>query len=62
MTAIEILENKTANLIPIINPGLKGESGIRAALLYRICPSIESLLSLIMKPTAEVFQLRCLHS
>ena len=41
MTAIEILENKTANLIPIINPGLKGESGIRAALLYRICPSIE---------------------
>lgn len=41
MTATEILENKTVNLIPIINPGLKGESGIRAALLYRIRPSIE---------------------
>ncbi len=32
------IENKLKNLIPIINPGLKGKSGIEAALLYRILP------------------------
>ena len=30
------LENKLANLIPVVNPGLKGKSGIEAALLYRM--------------------------
>lgn len=38
---IDILENKCTNLIPFVNPGLKSESGIRAAILYRVCPSIE---------------------
>ena len=33
--------NKLTNLIPIINPDLSGESGIRAAILYRIYPSTE---------------------
>ncbi|RGG67648.1 hypothetical protein DWW96_03055 [Eubacterium sp. AF17-7] len=35
------LENKTENLISIINPGLNGKSGIEVALLYRILPCKE---------------------
>lgn len=27
--------------MPIVNSGLKNESGIKAAILYRVCPSIE---------------------
>lgn len=41
MKEIDILKNKIVNLIPIINPGLKNEYGIRAAILYRISPSVE---------------------
>ena len=41
MKKIDILKNKLTNLIPVINPGLKNENGIRAAILYRVCPSIE---------------------
>lgn len=41
MKEIDILENKLTNLIPIINPGLRNESGIKAAILYRVCLSIE---------------------
>lgn len=41
MKEINILENKLTNLIPIVNPGLKNETGIKAAILYRVCPSIE---------------------
>lgn len=39
MKEIDILKNKTVNLIPVINPGLKNEYGIRAAILYRVSPS-----------------------
>ena len=38
---LDMRYNKLTNLIPIINPGLSGESGIRAAILYRISPSSE---------------------
>lgn len=38
---LDMRYNKLTNLIPIINPGLSGESGIRAAILYRISPSAE---------------------
>lgn len=41
MKDIDILKNKIVNLIPIINPGLKNEYGIRSAILYRISPSVE---------------------
>ena len=38
---LDMRYNKLTNLIPIINPVLSGESGIRAAILYRISPSTE---------------------
>lgn len=38
---LDMSYNKLTNLIPIINPGLSGESGIRAAILYRISSSTE---------------------
>lgn len=41
MTETEIIQNNLMNLIPVINPGLKNENGIKAAILYRVCPSIE---------------------
>lgn len=55
MTAIEILENKHKNLIPVINPGLSGETGIRAAVLYRICPSIEIDTADVVKEAYKIF-------
>lgn len=41
MKEIDILNNKISNLISVINPGLKNEYGIRAAILYKISPSVE---------------------
>lgn len=41
MTETEIIQNNLTNLIPVINSGLKNENGIRAAILYRVCPSVE---------------------
>lgn len=41
MSNINIIKNKQTNLIPVINLGLKDENGIRAAILYRVCPCIE---------------------
>lgn len=35
--------NKLTNLISIVNPGLKGKSGIEAALLYRIIPCCKEI-------------------
>lgn len=37
----DILENMTSSLIPLINPGLSNETGIKAAILYRVCPTEE---------------------
>lgn len=36
-----IVNNKLTNLIALTNPGLQTESGIRAAILYRVCPTNE---------------------
>lgn len=55
MTSKEILENKNINLIPIVNPGLRGETGIRAAVLYRICPSIEIDTAPVVKNAYKLF-------
>lgn len=52
---IDILENKLTNLIPVINPGLKNENGIRAAILYRVCPSIEVDSSKVVREAYEKF-------
>lgn len=41
MTEKDIIENKLSNLIPLINSGLKTSSGIKGAILYRVCPTIE---------------------
>lgn len=55
MEKIDILENKLTNLIPVINPGLKNENGIRAAILYRVCPSIEVDSSKVVREAYEKF-------
>lgn len=44
-----IIDNKTSNLISIVNPGLKGKTGIEAALLYRILPCEEIDSSALVK-------------
>lgn len=49
MKEIDIIKNNLTNLIPIVNPGLKKESGIKAAILYRVCPTIEVDSSEIVK-------------
>ena len=39
------ISNKLENLIPIVNPKLRGKSGIEAALLYRrdkSCKEVDS--------------------
>lgn len=51
----DIIENKLTNLIPVINPGLKNENGIRAAILYRVCPSIEVDSSDVVRKAYEKF-------
>ena len=47
--------NKTDNLIPIVNPKLKGKKGIEAALLYRmnLCEEIDS--SILVREAYEQF-------
>ena len=45
---LDMRYNKLTNLIPIINPGLSGESGIRAAILYRM-KRLESCIGIIME-------------
>lgn len=49
MKEFDIIKNKLTNLIHIVNPGLKEERGIKAAILYRVCPSIEVDSSDIVK-------------
>lgn len=50
------LNNKLANLIPIVNPELKGKRGIEAALLYRLNEDyIEVDRSPLVKEAFETF-------
>ena len=49
------IENKLENLIPIINPRLKGKSGIECALLYRILPCKEIDSSDLVKSAYEQY-------
>lgn len=53
MKEIDILENKLTNLIPIVNPTLNNEEGIRAAILYRISLHIEVDSSDMVKEAYE---------
>lgn len=51
----KIVDNKLTNLISIINPGLNGESGIKAAILYRVGPCIEIDSSDMLRKTYKEF-------
>ena len=55
MEKFNIIDNKLTNLIPIVNPGLKNEYGIKAAILYRILPSVEVDSSEIVKKSYKDF-------
>lgn len=55
MEKFNIIDNKLTNLIPIVNPGLKNECGIKAAILYRILPSVEVDSSEIVRKSYEKF-------
>ncbi|KXU52394.1 hypothetical protein [Longibaculum muris] len=50
-----VIENKLTNLIPIVNPGLKGKQGIEAALLYRILPCKEIDSSDLVKEAYQLY-------
>lgn len=55
MNEFDIIGNKLTCLIPVVNPGLKHECGIRAAVLYRVCPSVEIDSSDIVRKAYEEF-------
>ena len=38
---MDIVKNNLTNLIPIVNPALKIENGIKLAIMYRILPTTE---------------------
>jgi len=38
---MDIVKNNLTNLIPIVNPALKIEKGIKLAIMYRILPTTE---------------------
>lgn len=38
---MDIVKNNLTNLIPIVNPALKIENGIKLAIMYRVLPTIE---------------------
>lgn len=50
-----VIENKLENLIPVINPRLKGRSGIEITLLYRILPCDEIDSSKIVREAYGFF-------
>lgn len=50
-----VIENKLENLIPVINPRLKGKSGIEITLLYRILPCDEIDSSKIVREAYGFF-------
>lgn len=55
MGNFNIVDNKLTNLIPIVNPSLKNECGIKAAILYKICPSVEVDSSEIVRKAYREF-------
>ena len=38
---MDIVKNNLTNLIPIVNPALKIENGIKLAIMYRVLPTTE---------------------
>ncbi|MFT5875857.1 MAG: hypothetical protein ACI8WT_004855 [Clostridium sp.] len=50
-----VIDNKLVNLIPVINPKLKGKSGIEITLLYRILPCVEIDSSKIVREAYRLF-------
>lgn len=60
MNRFNVIENKLTNLIPVINPGLQQEYGIKAAILYRVCPTIEVDSSEIVKDAYKKMYGECI--
>lgn len=50
-----VIENKLENLIPVINSGLKGKSGIEVALLYKILPCKEIDSCVLVKKAYQLY-------
>ena len=55
---MDIVKNNLTNLIPIVNPALKIEKGIKLAIMYRILPTTEIDSSELVKEAYKNYMVK----
>ena len=55
---MDIMKNNLTNLIPIVNPALKIENGIKLAIMYRVLPTTEIDSSELVKEAYKNYMVK----
>ncbi len=55
---MDIVKNNLINLIPIVNPALRIENGIKLAIMYRVLPTTEIDSSELVKEAYKNYMVK----
>ena len=55
---MDIVKNNLTNLIPIVNPALRIENGIKLAIMYRVLPTTEIDSSELVKEAYKNYMVK----